>query len=83
MAQFINVQKKGSDILVYCSAGLLLIFFSFGILAPWIAPYDIEQMDLTARLVMPFSSFAHGCLIVVKEVKSDENDNRWKKTGHR
>ena len=59
MAQFINVQKKGSDILVYCSAGLLLIFFSFGILAPWIAPYDIEQMDLTARLVMPFSSFAH------------------------
>lgn len=59
MAQFINVQKKGSDILVYCSAGLLLIFFSFGILAPWIAPYDIEQMDLTARLTMPFSSFAH------------------------
>lgn len=59
MAQFINVQKKGSDILVYCSAGLLLIFFSFGILAPWIAPYDIEQMDLTARLVMPFPSFAH------------------------
>lgn len=59
MAQFINVQKKGSDILVYCSAGLLLIFFSFGILAPWIAPYDIEQMDLTARLAVPFSSFAH------------------------
>ena len=45
MAQFINVQKKSSDILVYCSAGLLFIFFAFGVLAPWIAPYDLEQMD--------------------------------------
>lgn len=34
MAQFINVQKKGSDLLVYCSAGLLFIFFAFGVLAP-------------------------------------------------
>ena len=59
MAQFINVQKKGSDILVYCSAGLLLIFFLCGIFAPWIAPYDLEQMDLASRLAMPFSSFAH------------------------
>ena len=59
MAQFINVQKKGSDILVYCSAGLLFIFFSFGVFAPWIAPYDIEQMDLASRLTMPFTNFAH------------------------
>jgi len=59
MAQFINVQKKGSDLLVYCSAGLLFIFFTFGVLAPWVAPYDIEQMDLTSRLTMPFTSFAH------------------------
>ena len=59
MAQFINVQKKSSDILVYCSAGLLFIFFAFGVLAPWIAPYDLEQMDLASRLTMPFTSFAH------------------------
>ena len=59
MAQFINVQKKSSDVLVYCSAGLLLIFFTFGVLAPWIAPYDLEQMDLGSRLTMPFTSFAH------------------------
>lgn len=59
MAQFINVQKKSSDVLVYCSAGLLFIFFTFGVLAPWIAPYDLEQMDLASRLTMPFTSFAH------------------------
>lgn len=59
MAQYINVQKKGSDILVYCSAGLLFIFFICGVLAPWIAPYDLEQMDLASRLTMPFTSFAH------------------------
>lgn len=59
MAQFINVQKKSSDILVYCCAGLLFIFFAFGVLAPWIAPYDLEQMDLGSRLTMPFTSFAH------------------------
>ena len=59
MAQFINVQKKSSDVLVYCSAGLLFIFFTFGALAPWIAPYDLEQMDLASRLTMPFTSVAH------------------------
>lgn len=59
MAQYINVQKKGSDILVYCSAGLLFLFFICGVLAPWIAPYDLEQMDLGSRLTMPFTSFAH------------------------
>lgn len=59
MAQFINVQKKSSDVLVYCSAGLLFIFFTFGVLAPWIAPYDLEQMDLASRLTMPFTNFAH------------------------
>ena len=59
MAQFINVQKKSSDVLVYCSAGLLFIFFTFGVLAPWIAPCDLEQMDLASRLTMPFTSFAH------------------------
>lgn len=59
MAQYINVQKKGSDILVYCSASLLFLFFICGVLAPWIAPYDLEQMDLASRLTMPFTSFAH------------------------
>lgn len=59
MAQFINVQKKSSDVLVYCSAGLLFIFFTFGALALWIAPYDLEQMDLASRLTMPFTSVAH------------------------
>lgn len=59
MAQYVNVQKKGSDILVYCSAGLLFLFFICGVLAPWIAPYDLEQMDLASRLTMPFTSFAH------------------------
>ena len=31
MAQYINVQKKGSDILVYCSAGLLFLYFLCGV----------------------------------------------------
>ena len=40
------------------SALLLLVFFLAGVLAPWIAPYDIEAMDLTGRLLMPFESSA-------------------------
>lgn len=43
MAQFINVQKKGSDLLVYCSAGLLFIFFAFGVLAPGSHPTILNK----------------------------------------
>lgn len=41
------------------SAALLAVFFIAGVAAPWIAPYGIEDMDLAARLLAPFSSSAH------------------------
>lgn len=59
MAQYSNVTKKSSELLVICSAVCLFVFFFCGLLAPWIAPYDIEQMDLGARLQMPFTSLTH------------------------
>lgn len=59
MAQYSNVKKKSSELLVVCSAVCLFVFFFCGLLAPWIAPYDIEQMDLGARLLMPFTSLTH------------------------
>lgn len=59
MAQYFNVTKKSSELLVICSAVCLFVFFFCGLLAPWIAPYDIEQMDLGARLLMPFTSLTH------------------------
>lgn len=59
MAQYSNVKKKSSERLVICSAVCLFVFFFCGLLAPWIAPYDIEQMDLGARLLMPFTSLTH------------------------
>ena len=59
MAQYSNVTKKRSELLVICSAVCLFVFFFCGLLAPWIAPYDIEQMDLGARLLMPFTSLTH------------------------
>ena len=57
MAQYSNVTKKSSELLVICSAVCLFVFFFCGLLAPWIA--DIEQMDLGARLLMPFTSLTH------------------------
>ncbi len=59
MAQYSNVKKKSSELLVICSAVCLFVFFFCGLLAPWIAPYNIEQMDLGARLLMPFTSLTH------------------------
>ena len=59
MAQYSNVKKKSSELLVICSAVCLFVFFFCGLLAPWIAPYGIEQMDLGARLLMPFTSLTH------------------------
>lgn len=42
------------------SAALILaILFTGGLLAPWIAPYGLEDMDLMARLVAPLTSSAH------------------------
>lgn len=38
---------------------ILAILFTGGLLAPWIAPYGLEDMDLMARLVAPFTSSAH------------------------
>lgn len=41
------------------AALILAILFTGGLLAPWIAPYGLEDMDLIARLVAPFTSSAH------------------------
>ena len=41
------------------AALILAILFTGGLLAPWIAPYGLEDMDLMARLVAPFPSSAH------------------------
>lgn len=41
------------------AALILAILFTGGLLAPWIAPYGLEDMDLRARLVAPFTSSAH------------------------
>ena len=59
MAQSNSSQKKSSQNLVVVSAVFLGFFFICGLLAPWVAPYDLEYMDLTSRLLMPFSSSAH------------------------
>ena len=59
MAQSNSSQKKNSQTLVVVSAVFLGFFLICGLLAPWVAPYDLEYMDLTSRLLMPFSSSAH------------------------
>ena len=41
------------------AALILAILFTGGLLAPWIAPYGLEDMDLMARLVAPLTSSAH------------------------
>ena len=41
------------------AALILAILFTGGLLAPCIAPYGLEDMDLMARLVAPFTSSAH------------------------
>lgn len=41
------------------AALILAILFTGGLLAPRIAPYGLEDMDLMARLVAPFTSSAH------------------------
>lgn len=41
------------------AALILAILFTGGLLAPWIAPYGLEDMDLMARLVPPLTSSAH------------------------
>lgn len=41
------------------AALIMAILFTGGLLAPWIAPYGLEDMDLMARLVAPFTSSAH------------------------
>ena len=41
------------------AALILAILFTGGLLAPWIAPYGLEDMELLARLVAPFTSSAH------------------------
>lgn len=45
--------------LAVTAALILAILFTGGLLAPWIAPYGLEDMDLMARLVAPFTSSAH------------------------
>ncbi len=45
--------------LVLISIVVLLTFFVSGLFAPWLAPYDLEQMDLMARLNKPFENVAH------------------------
>lgn len=41
------------------AALILAILFTGGLLASWIAPYGLEDMDLMARLVAPLTSSAH------------------------
>lgn len=41
------------------AALILAILFTGGLLAPWIAPYGLEDMDLMARLAAPLTSSAH------------------------
>ena len=41
------------------AALILAVRFTGGLLAPWIAPHGLEDMDLMARLVAPFTSSAH------------------------
>lgn len=41
------------------AAAILTVLFLGGMLAPWIAPYGLEDMDLMARLVPPLTSSAH------------------------
>ena len=41
------------------AALILAILFTGGLLAPWIAPYGLEDMDLMACLVAPLTSSAH------------------------
>lgn len=41
------------------AALILAILFTGGLLALWIAPYGLEDMDLMARLVAPLTSSAH------------------------
>ena len=38
---------------------VLIVFFVAGLLAPWIAPYGLEDMDLLSRLVPPLTSLTH------------------------
>lgn len=44
---------------VSAAAFILALLFLGGVLSPWIAPYGLEEMDLTARLLAPFSSSEH------------------------
>lgn len=44
---------------VAVSSVILVVFFIFGLLAPWIAPFDLEDMDLMSRLMPPLTSFEH------------------------
>ena len=41
------------------AALILAVLFTGGLLAPWIAPYGLEDMDLAARLTAPFTSATH------------------------
>ena len=41
------------------AALIVASLFTGGLLAPWIAPYGLEDMDLMARLVAPLTSSAH------------------------
>lgn len=54
-----NLRQTRRSWLAALSAGLLAVFFIAGVAAPWIAPYGVEDMDLAARLLAPFSSSAH------------------------
>ena len=42
----------------FCAV-VLTVFFVAGLLAPWIAPYGLEDMDLLSRLVPPLTSLTH------------------------
>ena len=45
--------------LAAAAAFTLAVLFAGGLLAPWIAPYGLEDMDLAARLTAPCTSATH------------------------
>ena len=50
---------RAGGALTAAAFAVLAVFLAAGLLAPWLAPYGIEDMDLMARLVPPFTHLAH------------------------
>lgn len=58
MSNINHTKAKQGGLLVAASAVVLAVFLAAGLFAPWLAPYGIEDMDLAARLVAPFTDWS-------------------------